>query len=1069
MTRYILNRDSQARLTISSPMEAHKQKTITYAFVGLDVGFENPQFACIELDYSEIDRDPEAEPPQKMLTIYEMDLGINHVTRKYDDPVDNSAHALIPVPGGVDGPSGVLVCCENCLVYKKANHPDVVCAVPRRLEMAQEKGLLLVAHATHKLKDFFFFLIQSEYGDLYKVTISHDEDLVTEVQCKYFDTIPLANSLCVLKTGFLFAASEFGNHGLYQFQGIGNDDEDPVCTSAHPHGAQALVAFKPRALKNLLLYDEMSSMSPVIDMKVLDAANEGVPQIYSLCGRGPRSTLRCLRHGLSVTEMAVSELPGNPSCVWTVKQKRDSPYDRYIIVSFTDVTLVLSIGDTVEEVLDSGFLATSPSLHIQLMEDDSYMQVHPGGIRHLLPRRTNEWRAPGQKRVLCAAANEKQVVVALSGGEIVYFELDEAHAISEVAKRDMNYEVICLSVQPVPDNRSRASFMAVGGVDNTIRILSLERERPLKQLSAQALQSPPESVCLVETKNAGQSQDQRYLFLNVGLSSGILIRSVVDFVTGTLSDQRSRFLGHKAVKLHQVQVLGQPAMMALSSKPWLCYHFQGKYHCTPMSYDELEFASSFSSEQAPEGFVSIAARTLRIISCDRLGEVFNQSSMQLSYTPRKMVPLPPPLMAPGAALAQTDQAIMLALLESDHNAYNEETKREIRHALKKIKLSRGPDEDMDEDEEELPEDQIGTFKAGEGKWGSCVRVVDPKKLESVFKVDLDVDETATCVTVCYFSQLSNQPCLVIGTAYSMSLHPRSAPRATIKTYVYDAQYQLQLIHTTALEDVPTYLFPFEGRLLAAVGKNLRIYELGKRKLLRKCEFKMIPEGINWMHVKKDRIYVGDIREGFHVLKYRRNDNMLYVIADESIPRWLTAGVNLDYHTMMGADKFDNVWVGRVPKGARNEEAGDVSGLRLKADTSYISGTTAKMETLVNFHVGETITSLEKTALLPGNAEVVIGASLMGGITCFYPMPTAEDVDFFHHLEMFMRSELPALAGNEHIMYRSYYHPVKCCVDGDLCEMFSQLSSDKQKAIAGELDRTPAEIMKKLEDLRNRIL
>ena len=34
---------------------------------------------------------------------------------------------------------------------------------PPRLEMAQEKGLLIVAYATHKLKDFFFFLIQSEY------------------------------------------------------------------------------------------------------------------------------------------------------------------------------------------------------------------------------------------------------------------------------------------------------------------------------------------------------------------------------------------------------------------------------------------------------------------------------------------------------------------------------------------------------------------------------------------------------------------------------------------------------------------------------------------------------------------------------------------------------------------------------------------------------------------------------------------------------------------------------------------------------------------------------------------
>lgn len=41
------------------------------------------------------------------------------------------------------------------------------------------------------------------------------------------------------------------------------------------------------------------------------------------CGRGSRSTLRVLRHGLEVSEMAVSELPGNPNAVWTVKRRAD--------------------------------------------------------------------------------------------------------------------------------------------------------------------------------------------------------------------------------------------------------------------------------------------------------------------------------------------------------------------------------------------------------------------------------------------------------------------------------------------------------------------------------------------------------------------------------------------------------------------------------------------------------------------------------------------------------------------------------------------------------------------------
>merc|ERR1719262_1697400 len=127
--------------------------------------------------------------------------------------------------------------------------------------------------------------------------------------------------------------------------------------------------------------------------------------------------------------------------------------------------------------------------------------------------------------------------------------------------------------------------------------------------------------------------------------------------------------------------------------------------------------------------------------------------MNLSYTPRRFVPLPPATLPTQAGVGDP---IMLAVLEADHNAYNEETKREIRAALKKIKLTRSVDEDMDdvkdeEEEEDLPEAQVGTFKAGEGKWGSCVRIVDPVNNSTSFKLDLDIDEAAVCVTVCYFS------------------------------------------------------------------------------------------------------------------------------------------------------------------------------------------------------------------------------------------------------------------------------------------------------------------------------
>jgi hypothetical protein len=41
-----------------------------------------------------------------------------------------------------------------------------------------------------------------------------------------------------------------------------------------------------------------------------------------------------------------------------------------------------------------------------------------------------------------------------------------------------------------------------------------------------------------------------------------------------------------------------------------------------------------------------------------------------------------------------------------------------------------------------------------------------------------------------------------------------------------------------VDDVPGAMVPFQGRLLVGIGKALRIFDLGKKKLLRKCETKV---------------------------------------------------------------------------------------------------------------------------------------------------------------------------------------------------------------------------------------
>lgn len=107
---------------------------------------------------------------------------------------------------------------------------------------------------------------------------------------------------------------------LYQIAHLGDDDEEPEFSSAMQLEEGETFFFAPRPLKNLIQVDELESLSPIMAthvrtglvllvkltlsslyIQISDLANEDTPQLYVACGRGPRSSLRVLRHGLEVT------------------------------------------------------------------------------------------------------------------------------------------------------------------------------------------------------------------------------------------------------------------------------------------------------------------------------------------------------------------------------------------------------------------------------------------------------------------------------------------------------------------------------------------------------------------------------------------------------------------------------------------------------------------------------------------------------------------------------------------------------------------------------------------------
>ncbi len=1130
---YVLNRDSSGRPTIASPLEAHRSRTIVIDTVGVDNGYDNPIFASLEYQYPDEEdfldgmSSPAQLKIQKEVAYYELDLGLNHVSRRWAKATHPSACCITPLHGGMDGPSGVLIGGEDWIEYLHEKSTEkIICAIPRRELHPPNKGILITKMTWHKQKKSkFFALAQSELGDLYKISIHLDPEDKTKVvgmTINLFDTLPVANSLNVSKLGMLFVPAEFGDHSLYQFERIDVKKGAPTCTSKESldafsasglsehgffdtvHASKLACKFVPTTLQNLRRVHVMESLAPTTGVLVGElAGNEVSPQIYTLNGRGPRSSLRILRHGAAVTELAVSDLPGVPGAVYTIKDNsQDSmdegknAVDKYIVVSFADATLVLDIGERVEEVgKESGFLTDAPTLACaSLANDCGVVQVHPNGVRLITKGITKQWDCPGLKRIECASANESQVIIALAGGALYYFELDPVSGnLAEKKTVEMGADVSCLDVGTVQAGRSRSMFAAVGFRDQTVRIVSLEPGKLLSQRSSTALRARPHSVALQYMPTTVGGTDD--IILTIGLDDGSSVRTGVDHITGSISTSPTgRFLGARPVSVSRISIDSSAATLLLSSRPWISRPDpkSGKHVMAPLSYAPLDHGCSFSSEAIKEGIVATSGTTLRILSVESEGaclgtedEAFNSNRVEMRYTPRQMC-----LLATGSQ--EGTRNLVLAVVESDYNDYGMEQKNAMGFdptgsGNKKKDDGDGMDiesddddedenkkEDSDEEEDEEEKEARKTPIRGPvpdtpGHWGSSICLLDPSNgCSTLDRIELEQNEAAFCCTSVRFHSSGGESLLAVGTVTGMSMHPLKHTVSHIILYRVGPGGKLQLLHRTKVDDGPVLaLAHFHGRLLAGVGQTLRMYEMGKRQLLRKCELRGLPTMIKTLQGAGDRAYVGDLMESMQFVRYESSSNKLILVASDRVPRPITCQELLDMNTIAVGDKFGNVSVLRLPRGA-DARAVDVSGTRALWDSSR-DDATPRLETLCNYHVGEVVTGMTRASLVAGGSESLIYVTVTGRIGALVPFTSRENVEFYTELEGCLRTDAPRPTGREPQAYRSYYAPIKHVVDGDLCEMYGKLPFDEQRKIADRIDRNVAEVIKKLEDTRNALL
>lgn len=406
------------------------------------------------------------------------------------------------------------------------------------------------------------------------------------------------------------------------------------------------------------------------------------------------------------------------------------------------------------------------------------------------------------------------------------------------------------------------------------------------------------------------------------------------------------------------------------------------------------------------------------------------------------------------------------IIESDNNTLSVDTRQRLikesgikqengengsENGSMEVELANGDSANSDE----LPATEFG-YPRAQGSWASCIQVVDPVGEKAVtHTVELKSNVSLVSAALVAFESRGDELFLVVGTATDLTFAPSyKFSGASIQTYkVSPNGREIRFFHETSVSEPPLALLPFKGKLVAGVGRQLALYDMGSKAVLRKAQASnCVATRITDIKTQGSRLVVSDQSQSvtYVVHKDQVHPNRLIPFVDDTISRHTSASEMLDYDTTVGGDKFGNIWLVRCPQKVSESSDDSPDGSDLLVDKSYLGGTANRLDLIAHYFSNDIPVSIQKTVLLSGGERIIFWAGLQGTLGALIPFTSRRQHKMFQQLELQLRSDDKPLSGRDHLAYRSYFAPVKSMIDGDLIERFLVLSRDKRESIAAQI-------------------
>lgn len=994
---------------LSSAIEAHKSGACVLDCVAVDNAGENPQFACLEHCDS-----------VRSVVVYEHDTGLGHVVRLWSLDCSATATMLSGLAAATDVPPGcVLVSCEDVVTAVRFDGRQVrrtSATLPRRSDYPFAAGGVLVNHVAQvKVKgNRCFMLLQNELGDLFRMSLHEagDRDVLT---LRYFDTVEISSAMVLLRQGVLFSAGESSDHAVYKVIGDGPADDSYLeCTKKFVVGAARtkleIPIFKRRPVPdNLIVQTRSRNVGPVAH-----SCAAGSTTCFA-SGHMGSSALATLRAGHTSAAEVTLALPFQFESIlalWDPQAGDDAPVTSHVIATSSTGSLVFGASSTQEgfaEDSTSGFVTSVRTIAAATLSGGGgVVQVHTDGLRHIASTDTYDWAHAFQKSICCAAANSLQVVAVFQHGGMSLFEFDAmTQRISETATDNTAQAVSSVCLAPPPRGAFKALHAGVASHDE-FHVMSVDPSAgSLLGCVSKRLRcrSNVTSAAIIRCADGG-------VYAFVAKENGSVVRVTMNERTGELvavadSDPLN---GSNPSFIAAAHEHADSVMITCGNAVFRAGFVDGMHHIVPLALAgdsvgrQLMAVTAIRTSRFPTEHVAALAdqKLMCVLNVDTSSAQHLDRLYTANIAVRRLTQHP------------NHEHIVVAL-ECEHRA--SQAQPQSRDAC------RPP-----------------TMPQAHYSWQ--LRSVDTRTMATRALVagtlQSNASEAAISLAAVQFAERRGATFVVVGVvprfgALPLAFDPTHLP--VMQLFALEGDGALRLQHSTTVDNLPTALapFPHTGALAAGCGRSVRLYALGSKQLLRKCEVEAAKTSVVHIAAHGELIVAGDAHESIVVIKYfapTKSDAsalapMLVVFAEDCVPRHVTAVAFVDPQSCAVADRFGNVSVLRLAPSA-------TSAADALADASLAEKQSpTKLAEVMAFHVGQVVVALQQVRV--GDGVLALQYTTALGATGFFVPVCDDDFEHMRLIESALRDECVPLVGREHVRFRSTFTPSVGVVDADFIE------------------------------------